>query len=185
MAPEVLQSEEYDGKADIWSLGITAIELAVGAPPHSDVHPMRAIFMIPTTPPPVLPDPEMWSADFHDFLRLCLQKNASLLPTAKDLRDHSFIKHAKDKSIIASLVEQCIEAIEKHRDEESIEDNGEGDDKDTGTGEGSAATVNYGTGISTLGREAFLNDADNNGADQVDDGTMVVSETDAQVCGDS
>ena len=70
MAPEVLQSQEYNGKADIWSLAITAIELAVGEPPHSNVHPMRAIFMIPNSDPPTLPEPERWSADFHDFIRV-------------------------------------------------------------------------------------------------------------------
>ncbi len=66
----------YDGKADVWSLGITAIEMAEGAPPHYNVHPMRAIFLIPSKPPPRLSKGEEggWSAEFHDFLGWCLVK---------------------------------------------------------------------------------------------------------------
>jgi len=69
MAPEVVASEsEYNEKADIWSLAITAMELALGDPPNSDVPPMRAIFVIHTRPTPLLPNPERWSKDFHNFL---------------------------------------------------------------------------------------------------------------------
>ncbi len=68
MAPEVLESAQYDVKADIWSLGITAIELATGEPPYSDVHPMRVIFIIPSSPPPTLPEAEKWSPEFRSFV---------------------------------------------------------------------------------------------------------------------
>ena len=67
MAPEVFMGE-YDTKIDIWSLGITAFEMAVGQPPHADVNPSRVIFVIAKSPSPTLPNPEQWSQEFHDFL---------------------------------------------------------------------------------------------------------------------
>lgn len=130
MAPEVLQSSAYDFKADIWSMGITAIELAVGEPPHSNVHPMRAIFMIPTSEPPVLPDPQNWSDDFNDFLRVTLQKDPTKRPSAKELLDtHPFLKKGKSKSTIAALVDECMQEIEEYRDAEGLGED-EGDDID-------------------------------------------------------
>ena len=74
MAPEVIQELAYDGKADIWSLGISVIEMADGEPPYADIHPMRAIFMIPSKPPPTLTDTTKWSAHMNDFIAKCLIK---------------------------------------------------------------------------------------------------------------
>jgi len=146
MAPEVLQSTEYNGKADIWSLAITAIELAVGEPPHSNVHPMRAIFMIPTSDPPTLPNPEKWSKDFNDFLKVCLIKDPDKRPTATHLlKNHPFITKAKGKELIAALVKECMKEIDEYREQEAKE----AEEKDGGEGNGGSAT--FGTGdISTL-----------------------------------
>lgn len=134
MAPEVLQSQEYDGKADIWSLGITAIELACGEPPHANVHPMRAIFMIPNSEPPTLPEPQKWSKDFHDFVRVCLQKEPSKRPTAEQLlKTHPFILKAKGKKVIQELVDECLPEIDEYREQEAKEaeaKEGEGDAAD-------------------------------------------------------
>lgn len=70
----MIKQASYDFKADIWSLGITAIELANGEPPHSDLHPMRVLFLIPKNPAPQLPE-NRWSKMFRDFVELCLNKN--------------------------------------------------------------------------------------------------------------
>eukprot|EP01090_Pellita_catalonica_P017912 TRINITY_DN5569_c0_g1_i1.p1 TRINITY_DN5569_c0_g1~~TRINITY_DN5569_c0_g1_i1.p1 ORF type:complete len:375 (+),score=56.52 TRINITY_DN5569_c0_g1_i1:318-1442(+) len=111
MAPEVIQEVGYDVKADIWSLGITAIEMAEGEPPYSDIHPMRAIFMIPSRAPPKLKEPSKWSPDFNDFVSKCLTKNAADRPSANDLLRHPFVKKVKNVKLLAELVDEAMEAI--------------------------------------------------------------------------
>jgi serine/threonine protein kinase len=107
MAPEVIQNPEYDTKADIWSLGITAIEMAQGEPPYANVHPMRAIFMIPAKPSPKLEDASQWSKSFNDFLELCLKKKHSERPTAKELLEHPFIRKARSTAILQDLIDMA------------------------------------------------------------------------------
>eukprot|EP00934_Nitzschia_sp_Nitz4_P005011 Nitzschia sp. Nitz4//scaffold1_size375055//320138//322530//NITZ4_000330-RA/size375055-snap-gene-0.272-mRNA-1//-1//CDS//3329541207//5001//frame0 len=92
MAPEVISESHYDGRADVWSLGITLIEMADGAPPHANLHPLRAIFVIPTKPAPTLADPDSWSPEMLDFLRCCCQKDANQRHDSALLSSHPFIK---------------------------------------------------------------------------------------------
>ncbi|GAX15740.1 serine/threonine kinase 3 [Fistulifera solaris] len=92
MAPEVIRESHYDGRADVWSLGITVIEMAEGAPPHANLHPLRAIFVIPTKPAPTLADPDIWSPEMLDFVRCCCRKEPSQRYDSALLSSHPFIK---------------------------------------------------------------------------------------------
>lgn len=100
MAPEVIQESRYDGKVDVWALGVSAIEMAEGLPPRATVHPMRVLFMISIEPAPMLEDKEKWSLVFHDFVAKCLTKDPRLRPTASEMLKHKFIEKFKAGSSV-------------------------------------------------------------------------------------
>ena len=88
MAPEVIvagESSVYDEKADVWSIGITAIEMAECAPPLYDLHPMRALFMIPNNKAPTLAKKSKWSKEFHDFISQTVNKTVKKRHDSKSL----------------------------------------------------------------------------------------------------
>ena len=142
MAPEVIQETEYDGTADVWSLGITAIEMAEGKPPLHGIHPMRAIFMIPNRPAPTLSNPEKWSEEFRDFIGYCLVKDPTERSSSKNLLKHKFIQRAKTTKILQELIDKMNEIFAqaggrfnyfKKKAEEKEEAAGSSSDDETGS----------------------------------------------------
>jgi len=104
MAPEVIKQTPYNSTADVWSLGITAIELADGFPPYHDVHPVRAMFLVQKKNPPTLADPKKWSKEFNSFIQACLNKEPDERPTAAELMKHPFITSAKGPESLKELI---------------------------------------------------------------------------------
>ncbi|CAB4066795.1 Nik-related protein kinase,Serine/threonine-protein kinase 25,Myosin-IIIb,Serine/threonine-protein kinase cst-1,Germinal center kinase 1,Serine/threonine-protein kinase 10-A,Serine/threonine-protein kinase svkA,Mitogen-activated protein kinase kinase kinase kinase 2,Serine/threonine-protein kinase 26,Mitogen-activated protein kinase kinase kinase kinase 3,Serine/threonine-protein kinase dst2,Serine/threonine-protein kinase hippo,Serine/threonine-protein kinase 3,Serine/threonine-protein kinase 10,Serine/th len=96
MAPEVIACDEnpeatYDNRSDLWSLGITALEMAEAQPPLCDMHPMRALFLIPRNPPPRLKS-KRWSSKFKNFIETVLVKDYHQRPYTDQLLKHPFVR---------------------------------------------------------------------------------------------
>ncbi|KAJ3218689.1 Serine/threonine-protein kinase 3 [Dinochytrium kinnereticum] len=121
-APEVIQEVGYGVSADIWSLGITCIEMADGRPPYHNIHPMRAIFMIPTKPPPKLENESKYSKDFKDFVARCLTKDPKERPTAEMLLQDPFVVQNRGLSVLSEVVSEALEAIAKGGLERDLDD---------------------------------------------------------------
>lgn len=189
MAPEVIQEIGYDCLADIWSLGITAIEMAEGKPPYADIHPMRAIFMIPTKPPPTFKEAERWSNDFRDFVSRCLVKNPEERATATQLLQHSFIQAAKSVSVLNNMIQEALNIMEEEStrldnegeegEDEDEEDEGE-EVVDSGTmvkvGDDNTMFVN--TASSVQSQDTMIVNSEAGTLVESDLGTMVINSDD-------
>ncbi|XP_061763737.1 serine/threonine-protein kinase 10-like [Nerophis ophidion] len=131
MAPEVVMCETskdrpYDYKADIWSLGVTLIEMAQIEPPNHEMNPMRVLLKIAKAEPPTLMQPSRWTPEFNDFLKRCVDKNVDSRWSATQLLQHSFVSSVTDskplREIIAEAKAEVTEEIEEHKEEEEEEE---------------------------------------------------------------
>ncbi|XP_069045283.1 STE20-like serine/threonine-protein kinase isoform X2 [Lepisosteus oculatus] len=131
MAPEVVMCETskdrpYDYKADIWSLGVTLIEMAQIEPPNHELNPMRVLLKIAKADPPTLMQPSRWSPEFSDFLRKALDKNVDNRWSTSQLLQHPFVVNVADnrplRELIAEAKAEVTEEIEEGKEEEEEEE---------------------------------------------------------------
>ncbi|XP_053285290.1 mitogen-activated protein kinase kinase kinase kinase 4 isoform X3 [Pleuronectes platessa] len=134
MAPEVIACDEnpdatYDYRSDLWSLGITALEMAEGAPPLCDMHPMRALFLIPRNPPPKLKS-KKWSKRFLSFVDNCLVKNHLHRPATDALLRHAFIRDLANERQVRIMLKDHLDRTRKKREKEGPEYEYSGSEED-------------------------------------------------------
>jgi len=121
MAPEILMEMGYDRKVDIWSLGITCIEMVEMKPPFFNKDPMHVMFSIVKHPAPTLSEPEKFSPEFNDFISKCLQKEPENRLTSTELLKHPFVANVvleertkvtdSDKLLAAGMLDADKEQI--------------------------------------------------------------------------
>ncbi|CAH2223252.1 mitogen-activated kinase kinase kinase kinase 4 isoform X7 [Pelobates cultripes] len=161
MAPEVIACDEnpdatYDYRSDLWSCGITAIEMAEGAPPLCDMHPMRALFLIPRNPPPRLKS-KKWSKKFFSFIEGCLVKNYMQRPPTEQLLKHPFIRDQPNERQVRIQLKDHIDRTRKKRgekDDTEYEYSGsEEEEEEVPEQEGEPSSIVNVPGESTLRRD--------------------------------
>ncbi|XP_041845550.1 mitogen-activated protein kinase kinase kinase kinase 4 isoform X2 [Melanotaenia boesemani] len=171
MAPEVIACDEnpeatYDFRSDLWSLGITALEMAEGAPPLCDMHPMRALFLIPRNPPPRLKS-KKWSKRFLSFIDSCLIKNHLHRPTTDALLRHAFIRDLANERQVRIMLKDHLDRTRKKREKEGPEyeySGSEDEDDEVTEEEGEPSSIVNVPGEWTLRREFLrLQTADRDG----------------------
>lgn len=179
MSPEVICQSKYNFKCDIWSLGITCIEMAEGEPPFAKTKPYLVLKKIITQPPTGLKNKEKWSDEFNDFVSKCLTFDPSVRPSAKELLAHPFIvKNNKGNKLISELInnslddlafyrKKILESEEEYEEDEEIPNNNLNNNDNNNDQDGNDNLNNSGSVIIKEGFE----DGNNNIVEET--GTMI------------
>ncbi|XP_059486282.1 serine/threonine-protein kinase mig-15 isoform X7 [Neocloeon triangulifer] len=159
MAPEVIACEEnsdatYDNRSDLWSLGITALEMAESQPPLCDLHPMRALFLIPRNPPPRLRS-KKWPKKFHSFIETVLVKDYHQRPYTEQLLKHPFIRDQPTERQVRIQLKDHIDHCKKRKKEKERDDyrySGSENEEDEPAMAGEPSSIVQAPGDNTLRR---------------------------------
>ncbi|OCT89965.1 hypothetical protein XELAEV_18018581mg [Xenopus laevis] len=127
MAPEVVMCETckdapYDYKADVWSLGVTLIELAEREPPNHDLNPTRVLLKIIKSQPPCLKHNWRWSQNFNNFLKKCLQRSPQERLSVSQLLQHPFVSEVSDNHPLRELVAEVLAEVTEEEEDEKQQD---------------------------------------------------------------
>ena len=177
LAPEVLKDSGYDFKADIWAVGISAIEMAEKDPPYADLHPMRVLFVLANNPSPKLTHEEHWSPEFNSFIKSCLEINPEKRPFAKELLNHVFLRKANPAKLEPLLqsaedaifkhggIEKALEAMRPKPEEDETEQDAADKDLNEDMLAGSGALLTLDSPGSTAGTSLAIGSSDDEGTD--------------------
>lgn len=159
MAPEVIACDEnpdatYDNRSDLWSLGITALEMAEAQPPLCDMHPMRALFLIPRNPPPRLKS-RRWNSKFKNFIETVLVKDYHQRPYTDQLLKHPFVKDQPTERQVRIQMKDLLDRVKKHKAQKEREEmqypySGSDDETPETNLAGEPSSILHGPGENTL-----------------------------------
>ena len=183
MSPEVILQNKYDYKCDVWSLGITSIEMAEGEPPFAKVKGYWVLKKIITHPPKGLKNKEKWSPEFNNFVEACLTYDPEKRPSAKELLQHPFIlKFNRGNKLISELINNSLDDLALYRKKilESDESEEEEEDNNTTEIQGNFNKINddYNNGIYNENNSSvIIRDNNENGTTKInvieETGTMI------------
>ena len=177
MSPEVISQKKYNTQTDIWSLGITCIEMAEGNPPNNNLRHYQVVKMIVNKPPKGLSQPEKWSPEFNDFVSKCLTYDPEKRPTAKILQSHPFIKkYTKGCTLIAELVTNSFDQITQFRNGNINDDSDDNSDGEYGEEDNMFNSVIYKTVQKKSSQCGSVIEKSSEGKDSGNFGTMIYND---------
>lgn len=196
MPPEIIQKKPYNNKVDLWSLGITIIEMLESYPPYWKMPPTRAMLMIPNKQAPTLTNPSQYSKELNDFLSLCCQKDPEKRPSALELLSHPWMAANSQLSnidVLRPIIDECLKkasakkkkTAELQKKASAAAANGSSKDKKDSKGSAASEELDEAESFNTFILKTNNNNHNNNNnndssssEDEFDCGTMITKDDD-------